>query len=94
MKIKPYKIEKQDVEKLTAEELHLLMEFKRSDVYKILKKVGEESIIRRALEAMQSTYTDFVGAVEHGKLAGMKVGIDFILDAPQRAKEELKRKKV
>lgn len=93
MKIKPYKIKKQDVEKLSQDNLMSLAEWGRSDIYKLLKKVGEEGITRRAVEAMHNVYSDFAGAVEHGRLSGIKLGIDFILDAPQRAREELKGRK-
>jgi len=87
-----YKIQpsqKSDVDGLTEKELNAIVKFKESEAYKILKKVGEQAIIRRAVESMETAYSDLAGAVDHGRLAGMKLGIDFLLDTPDRAKEAL-----
>lgn len=90
MKVNIASIKKEDVSKLSAEELAELVAWEKSDSYKILQKIGEEAIMRRALEAMHSVYSELKGAVEHGRLSGMPVGINFILAAPKRARHELK----
>ena len=92
MKVKTFKVQKKDVEKLSNEELDFLISWGKSKEFKLIKELGNEAITRRALEAMESVYTDFKSAIDHGKLTGMKIGIDFILDLPQRAVEELKNR--
>jgi hypothetical protein len=85
MKIKTMSVEKIDVQKLSGDQLTVLKQFEKSDVFKILEELAEESKTRRAFAALQAE-----DIKDLSMLGGINVGVDFIVDAVQRAKEELK----
>jgi hypothetical protein len=85
MKIKTMSVEKIDVQKLSGDQLTVLKQFEKSDAFKILEELAEESKTRRAFAALQAE-----DIKDLSMLGGINVGVDFIVDAVQRAKEELK----
>lgn len=94
MNIKTIKLEKKDVEKLSTEELEALGEWAAHPGFPVAARLGEEFLARRALDMINSAEGgDFI---EIGKaaysIAQNKIGIDFFLDAAQRAKEEIKER--
>ena len=87
MKIKQMPVEKIDVQKLSGDELVVLKKFAKTDAFKTLQKLAEESKTRRAFSALQAE-----DIKDLSMLGGINVGVDFIMDAVQRAKEELKNR--
>ena len=80
-------VAKKDVEKLTGDELTSLVGFAKSAEYKILERLAQESKTRRAFEGL------YVSEIKDlAILNGMNLGTDFIMDAVNRAREELKRR--
>lgn len=86
-KIKTVAIEKIDVQKLSGNELELLKKFKTSEEFKILNRIGDEAKTRRAFEALEMT-----DPLQVATFRGINIGIDFLLDTIERAKEELSRR--
>ena len=84
MKVKTISLEKKDVEKLTGDELELLVEFGKSGVYEVLNRLAEESKTRRAYEALNAKDLSDIAI-----LNGINIGLDLVLDTVSRAKEEL-----
>jgi len=85
MKTKVIPIEKVDVAKLTGDELDALKAFGKTKAYAILKDLADETKTRRAHQALEVTDLNDLRI-----LNGVNIGVDFIIDAVERAKEELK----
>jgi hypothetical protein len=85
--LKTISIEKIDVQKLTGDELIRIKKFGKSKEFEILKKIAEEAKIRRAFEALKMRDVDMIATFD-----GINIGVDFILDSIERAKEELKNR--
>lgn len=90
MKIKEIPIEKTAIQELSGEQLELLSAFSKTDEFTLLKELAESEKYKRYK-------MDFLAAKsveEINFFKGINVGIDFIIDSVQRAKEELKSRGV
>jgi hypothetical protein len=85
MKYKTVPIQKTDVKNLSGDELEVLRDFGKAEAFVVLQKLATESKTRRAFQALESRDVDVIASLE-----GMNIGVDFVLDAVERAKEELK----
>lgn len=93
-KITTIPIKKRDVEKLTTQELRILAGFGKNEVVDILKQIAADSRGYAIEQASSNPDIDPERASALlGGIARMKEALDFLLDAPARAKEELKERK-
>jgi len=84
MKTKLMPVEKKDVELLSGDELVLLKGFGKTPEFEVLKKIAENSKVRRAFDALNATDISQLAT-----LNGVNIGVDFMIDAIDRAREEL-----
>lgn len=83
--IKTIPVEKKAIQELTGEQLELMRKFEKSKEFEILKKLAE-------LEKYNRYKSDFLTArniEDVNFIRGINIGIDFIMDSVERAKEEL-----
>jgi len=85
MKYKTVPLEKNDVAKLDGDQLEELVAFGKTPAFGILNILAQEAKTKRAFEALEVSNTEDLMLKR-----GINVGTDFILDAVNRAKEELK----
>lgn len=85
-KVKEMPIEKRAIQELDGDTLDAIVKFGKSKEFEILKALADK-------EKYQRYQTDFLSAnsmEDINFLRGVNVGIDYILDSVERAKEELK----
>lgn len=88
MKYKTMPVAKKAIQELSGDELTELVEFGKSEAFKIFVRLSE-------LEKYKRYQDDFlsVNSMEQiNFLKGLNVGIDFIIDSVNRAKEELRNR--
>jgi hypothetical protein len=86
MKVKTIKVDKKPIEELTGAQLEQLKAFEKSKDYKLLKELAD-------MEKYYRYRSDFLNAntvEEMNFQKGFSLGIDYVVDTVQRAKEELK----
>ena len=79
-------IAKRPIQELSGEQLEAMVKFGKSKEFELLKELAER-------EKFHRYQTDFLTAKsieDINFIRGINVGIDYILDAVSRAKEELK----
>lgn len=82
-------IPKADVKRLTDEQLKALAELSDSDGLKLLSSICEDFV--KGVTEMALPLTDNESRLQYLDAAyHMRNSLSFLLDAPQRAKEELK----
>jgi len=84
MKNKTVSVKKIDVQNLSNEQLALLIDLKSNPVYKVLETLAQDYKVRRAFESLESNNLDEIRV-----LSGANIGVGFIMDSVERAKEEL-----
>lgn len=92
MKIKIVPMAKKDVEKLSDDQLSVLIEWGESDGFSLAQNLCDDFITRRTkseMEQIEGSPFEEIGK-RMAALAQVKIGIDFFLDAVQRAREEVK----
>ena len=87
MKIKTAPIEKIDVASLSGDDLTLLKDFGKSKEFKLLGGIAVEAKTRRAFEALETVDMNAISI-----LKGVNIGLDFMLDTVNRAKQELENR--
>lgn len=79
-------VEKTAIQELTGDQLDMLVKFGKSKEFGLLNKLAEEEKYKRYKR-------DFLTAQNVEDIAlqrGISIGIDYIMDSVQRAKEEIK----
>jgi hypothetical protein len=93
MKAKSIKMPKTDVEKFSEKQLEDLIGWGNHPGYTVMLDVAEDALQRKVMEL---TDDSDMGDDERLKtiesIALMKLALDFLFDAGNRAKEELKRR--
>ena len=96
MLIKTVPMSKKDVEKLSDEELSMLIEWGNSDGFAIAQRLSKEFIQRRTETEMEmvegSSYEDT--GKRMASLVQIRIGLEFFLDSVQRAKEQVEDRKI
>lgn len=83
-------VEKTAIQELSGKELDMLAKFSKSDEFALLTRLADREKYKRY-------QNDFMG-IENIDLSrahflrGVNIGIDFILDSVERAKEELRNR--
>ena len=87
-RVKEVPVAKKAVQELDGEQLEKIVEFGKTKEFAILKDLAErEKYLRYQTDFLVATSTEDINF-----LRGLNVGIDYILDSVERAKEELKRR--
>ena len=79
-------VEKTAIQELTGDQLDMLVAFSKGGEYELLKELAEKEKYKR----YKSDFLMAKDTEEMNFYRGVYFGIDFIIDAVQRAKEELK----
>jgi len=79
-------VAKSAIQELSGDQLEVLVEFSKSEEFEILKELADKEKYKR----YQMEFLTVSDMEEVSFLRGLNVGIDFILDSANRAKEELK----
>ena len=79
-------VEKTAIQELTGDQLDTLVRFGKSDEFNLLVQLAESEKYKR----YKSDFLIAKSTEEINFFRGINIGIDFILDSVQRAKEELK----
>jgi len=79
-------VAKSAIQELSGDQLEVLAEFSKSEEFEILKDLADKEKYKR----YQMEFLTVSDMQEVSFLRGLNVGIDFILDSANRAKEELK----
>lgn len=85
---------KKDVEKLDNELLQELIALKENEGFKILKSLMDEFVARRIadiVETVEARKFEDIG-ISIAQVSQTKVSIEYLLDTPTRAEEEIKRR--
>jgi hypothetical protein len=83
-------VAKRAIQQLTGDQLETLVKFGKSDEFKILEELADkEKYLRYQTDFLTANSLEGVNF-----LRGINVGIDFIVDSVNRAKEELKNRGV
>ena len=91
--IKAVEVEKSDVEKLTEEELKTLVDWSRHEGYGIAIKLAKNSIAKQIEEStLDIDVSEETAKTILSGIAYMRIALNYILGAPKRAGEELKRR--
>lgn len=86
-------------EKLSNTDLSLLVDFEKSKEYLIIKKLLEDDIEKAKLSAITDSPVTIEGIIDYGYLtrSGQRLNLYFIikkiLEFPNRAREELAKRK-
>ena len=86
MRKKQMPVAKSAIQELSGDQLEVLAEFSKSEEFEILKDLADKEKYKR----YQMEFLTVSDMQEVSFLRGLNVGIDFILDSANRAKEELK----
>jgi len=86
MRKKQMPVAKSAIQELSGDQLEVLAEFSKSEEFEILKELADKEKYKR----YQMEFLTVSDMEEVSFLRGLNVGIDFILDSANRAKEELK----
>ena len=95
MKVKIVPMSKKDVEKLSDEQLSILVEWGNTEGFQLAQKLAEEFVDRRTkneMEMFEGSPFEEIGR-RMAAIGQVKIGLDFYLDSVQRAKEEIKERK-
>ena len=79
-------VEKTAIQELTGDQLDTLVRFGKSDEFNLIVQLAESEKYKR----YKSDFLIAKSTEEINFFRGINIGIDFILDSVQRAKEELK----
>ena len=83
-------IAKTAIQELSGDQLEELVAFGKGETYKLLQALSErEKFLRYKEDILGANNIETINF-----LKGINVGIDYILDSVNRAKEELKRRNV
>ena len=89
MKKKTMPVAKKAIQELTGDELTILSKFEKSKEFTLLKGLSEKEKYAR----YQEEFLVASSIEQINFLRGINVGIDFILDSVQRAKEEIESRR-
>lgn len=85
---------KKDVERLDNELLQELIALKENEGFKILKSLMDEFVARRIediVETVEARKFEDIG-ISISQVSQTKIAIEYLLDTPTRAEEEIKRR--
>ena len=85
MKTKLVPVAKKAIQELSEEELRILSKFSDSKEYELFRKLSEREKYLR----YQNDFLTVDSVEQINFLRGVNVGIDYIIDSVNRAKEEL-----
>ena len=81
-------VAKKAIQELTGDQLTMLVKFGKSKEYELLKNLSErEKYLRYQTDFLIASTIEEVNLIR-----GINIGIDYVLDAIERAKEELKNR--
>jgi len=85
-KIKQIPVAKKAIQELTGDQLESLVKFGKGEVFTLLNELADrEKYLRYQNDFLTANSLESINL-----LKGINIGIDFILDSVNRAKEELK----
>jgi hypothetical protein len=85
-------VEKTAIQELTGDELETLSKFAKSKEYKLFMRLADREKYKRYQRDFM--VAEDIDLKQAHFLRGVSIGIDFILDSVNRAKEELKNRGV